>query len=103
MTQELVIQNGLMCYKTAVFLLSSKWSFLANWLHNAKIQAETRHRSELPEGPTYFKAEKCNDILKRYGQAKEYLCHLITIIEILLKGLGRLTILTLLSHLSHIL
>lgn len=56
-----------------MLLLSSKWSFLANWLHNAKIQAETRHRGELPEGPTYFKAEKCNDILKRYGQAKEYL------------------------------
>jgi len=86
-----------------VFLLSLKWSFLANQLPNAKMQAETRHRGELPEGLTYFKAEKCNDILKRYRQAKEYLWHLITIIEILLKGLGRLTILTLLSYLSHLL
>lgn len=25
---------------------------------------------------SYFKAEKCNDILKRYRRAKEYLCHL---------------------------
>lgn len=86
-----------------MLLLSSKWSLLANWLYNVKIQAETRHRGELPEGATYFKAEKCNDILKGYGQAKEYLWHLITIIEILLKGLGRLTILTLLSYFSCIL